>query len=631
MKSVYILVLFFSRRIIRWVGGLKREEPAGSTRLTKRSAVRELSGVVGLIGLCCIAGPLRAQSVSFPDDSRKRGYYDRPYKRYEAEPGKCASDGRFLSPTYVQTELQSEASNAVALQLIDRGSYVQWVNDETAGGMVIRFSLPDSREGKGLKGRLVLFIDDRFVQDISLDSYWAWQYAALAGGQTYPDNLPGADKFARMRFDEIHFRLPADIPAGSTFKLVKTDANAWPYTIDFVELEPVPAPVRFENLPDADKVAYSTADGPLEVFIASHGGRTIYLPEGRYEVSERIRLNAPGTKLIGAGMWYTEIYFSSPSDRADTYSKRGIETDQDRIVLEGFSVNTCNNRRYYVDESGRNGQVGKGLMGSFGAGSTIRNVWIEHFECGAWIDGATELSILHCRFRNQYADGVNLSYGSCRSTVEHCSFRNNGDDDMASWSRGERMCEEITYRYNTAENNWRASSVGFFGGKGHRALSLVVIDPMEAALRVTTDFPGREFSSEGEIIYDDISVYRAGVCQGPLGFYGDFIDGSAAGAIHITSYLRYDLRNVRFSRIDLYDSKGDAIFLDCQNDKLIRDLYLENIRIAGSKGYGIRFGKAAGLVFYGGLVFEKIETGEAISPVPASLQWLSLPATGLPH
>lgn len=631
MRPIHPLLLFFNRCLIGWTGWPKKEKPVRPTRYSIPPDVWVRVGLLGLIGLSCIAGPLRAQSVSFPDDSRKRGYYDRPYKRYEAEPGKCASDGCFLSPTYVQTELQSEASNAVALQLIERGSSVQWVNEEAAAGMVIRFSLPDDREGKGLKGNLALFVDDRFVQDIELDSYWAWQYAALGGGQTYPDNLPGADKFARMRFDEVHFRLPADIPAGSTFKLVKTDANARPYTIDFVELEPVPAPVRFESLPDADKVAYSTADGPLEAFIASHGGRTIYLPEGRYEVSERIRLTAPGTKLIGAGMWYTEIYFSSPSDRADTYAKRGIETDQDRIVLEGFSVNTCNNRRYYVDANGRNGQVGKGLMGSFGSHSTVRNVWIEHFECGAWIDGATDLSILHCRFRNHYADGVNLSYGSRRSTVEHCSFRNNGDDDMASWSRGDRMCEEITYRYNTAENNWRASSVGFFGGKGHRALSLVVIDPMEAALRVTTDFPGREFSSEGEIVYDEISVYRAGVRQGPLGFYGDFIDGSAAGAIHITSYLRYDLRNVRFSRIDLYDSKGDAVFLDCQKDKVIRNLYLEDIRIAGSEGYGIRFGKAAGRVYYGGLVFERIGAGEDISPVPASLEWLPLSAAGSPR
>lgn len=579
---------------------------------------------IACLGGGCLLASLQAQSVSFPDDAKQRGYYDRPYKRYEAEPGKCITDGLFLSPTYIQTELQSEASNTVAVQLTERGSSIQWVNEETAGGVTLRFSLPDDPEGNGRRGRLALFVDDRFVQDILLDSYWAWQYAALSGGQTYPDNLPSTDKFARMRFDEVHVRLSSDIPSGSSFKLVKTEEDSLPYTIDFVELEPVPPAVRFEDLPDTNKIAYSVSAGPLDVFIASHGGQTIYLPEGRYEVFERIRLTAPGTKLIGAGMWYTEIYFSAPSDHADTYMKRGIETDQDGIVLEGFSLTTVNNRRYYVTEDGRNGQVGKGLMGSFGAHSSIRQVWIEHFECGAWIDGAEDLSIRQCRFRNNYADGVNLSYGSRGSVVEHCSFRNNGDDDMASWSRGERMCEEITYRYNTAEHNWRASSVGFFGGKGHRASSLVVIDPMEAALRVTTDFPGQPFSADGEIVYEDISVYRAGARSGPLGFCGDFIDGSGAGAIHITSYLKYDLQNVRFSRIDLYDSKGDAIFLDSRNGKEMRNLSLEDIRIVGCGEYGVRFGDATGEAFYRGLVFEGMEDEKKMTAVPPRLRWLPL-------
>lgn len=158
-------------------------------------------------------------------------------------------------------------------------------------------------------------------------------------------------------------------------------------------------------------------------------------------------------------MWYTEIYFSASSDNKQTYNKRGIEADADNIVLEGLYLNTVNNKRYYNDNS--NYQVGKGLMGSFGANSVIKNVWVEHFECGGWIDGTDRLRVSHCRFRNNYADGINLSFGSRNSFVEYCSFRNNGDDDMASWSRGHKMCEYITYRYCTAENNWRASSVGF--------------------------------------------------------------------------------------------------------------------------------------------------------------------------
>lgn len=581
--------------------------------------------IVLLITILTPIEKVAAQSVVFPDDDKERGYYNRPYKRYEAEPGKCSGNALFLNPTYIQTELQSEASNQMAAQLIEKGSFVQWTNDEAADGLTIRFSLPDGEDGKGTKGTLALYVNNEYIQDIVLDSYWAWQYA-LKKGQTYPDNIPAGNKFARMRFDEMHVRLDRKIPDGGSFKLVKTDDNQIPYTIDFVELEAVPEAVTFESIQDANKVMYLPSEGRLDQFIAKNGGKTIYISAGKYDVEERISISRPNTKVIGAGMWYTEIYFSASSDNKQTYNKRGVEADADNIVLEGLYLNTVNNKRYYNDNS--NYQVGKGLMGSFGANSVIKNVWVEHFECGGWIDGTDRLRVSHCRFRNNYADGINLSFGSRNSYVEYCSFRNNGDDDMASWSRGQRMCEYITYRYCTAENNWRASSVGFFGGKGHKARNLVVIDPMEAGLRVTTDFPGREFSDEDFIVYDNISVYRAGCPKGILGVSGDIINGSASGAIHITSYLQYDLHHVKFSNIDIFNSKDVAIFIGCKNRKKIDQLYLENILIDGTQGDGVYFSRAKGKAFYSNLQFKNVK-GKNIGEISNGFEFSTNIKTGL--
>ena len=84
---------------------------------------------------------LSAQSISFPDDENERGYFDRLYLRYEAEAGKCETNGTFLEPTYDQRELQSEASNQSAVQLIAKNSYVQWTNEKIADGLTIRFSV----------------------------------------------------------------------------------------------------------------------------------------------------------------------------------------------------------------------------------------------------------------------------------------------------------------------------------------------------------------------------------------------------------------------------------------------------------------------------------------------------------
>jgi parallel beta-helix repeat protein len=547
-----------------------------------------------------------AQSVSFPDDEKERGYYTRPYLRYEAEAGKCETNGAIFEPTYVQTELQSEASNQTATQLIAKDSYIQWTNEKAADGLTIRFSLPDNAEGKGTKGKLALYVNDNYIQDITLDSYWAWQYFLGNMSNPYPDNTPDANtKFPRMRFDEKHVKLDNQIPAGAIFKLVKTDDNDSPYTIDFVELESIPAMVTFESIPDENKIEYSPDKGKLGSFISSNGGKTIYIPSGKYDVDTKITISGDNTKLIGAGMWHTEIYFTASSDERSTYSRRGIETQQNNIVVEGLFLNTVNNKRYYDNDSRY--QVGKGLMGSFGSNSVIRNVWAEHFECGAWIDGASNLTVTDCRFRNNYADGINLSYGSKNSVVEYSSFRNNGDDDIATWSRDGRLCENNTFRYCTIENNWRASGLGFFGGKQNTAHNIVIIDPMEAGFRVTCDFDGAAFDTEGYSEFRDISVYKAGTKSGNRGVNGD-LWGNRQGAVHINSTTYYDLQNIKISNINIYDSKDDAVFIG-SGSKSIQNLIMENIHINGAQRYGIFFNNTRGTGQYCNI--EYLNTGAA--------------------
>lgn len=597
-----------------------------------------------------IVSHLGAQYVTFGDDAIERGYYDRPYLRYEAEPGKCETDGTFLDPSYDQRTLQSEASNQSAVQLVAKHSYVQWTNAQVADGFTIRFSLPDSPDGEGTTGKMTVFVNGDSLQTITLDSYWAWQYI-LKSGSKYPDNLPDEEnKFPRMRFDEMHLKLEEKIPANATIRLEKADENDTPYTIDFIELEEVPVPVTFAAVTDENKVLYTPEAGTLPWFISQNGGKTIFIPEGKYEVDNRISVNADGTKIIGAGMWYTEIFFAASSDDRGTYNRRGIESYNSNIRLEGLYLNTINNKRYY--ENNPSYQVGKGLMGSFGSNSFISNLWIEHFECGGWIEGTDNLDIQHCRFRNNYADGMNLAYGSKNATVAHCSYRNNGDDDMASWSRSDRMCINNTYAYSTSENNWRASSLGFFGGEQNTAHHIVIIDPMEAGFRVTCDFPGMPFSDQGYSELHDISVYKGGVASGTVGISGD-LWGNQQGAMHIYSSSQYDLRNISIYNIDLYDSKNDAIFIGSSTYE-IENLVLRDINIDGTGRYGILFYNPRGTGRYCNIQYNNIgasvntttysasfsftENCSSVSvaaPVPESIQLLprngNLYITGIPH
>lgn len=562
---------------------------------------------------------LLAQNVTFQDDNINRGYYSRAYLRYEAEPGRCETTGTTLNSTYDQRTLQSEASNQIATSLTTTGSYVQWVNTTMADGLTIRFSLPDNATGSGTTGTFALYVNNMFVENITVNSYWSWQYI-LKSGSKYPDNTPNSStKFPRMRFDETHVKLATKIPANAVFKLVKVDENNVPYTIDFVELEEVPAPVAFESITDQNKVIYTTSQGDIAYFISQNKGKTIYIPEGRYETQKRIIITlGDNTKIIGAGAWYTQIYFAASSDERGTYSQRGIEAYGNNIFLQGLYLNTVNNKRYFQNNDTY--QVGKGLMGSFGVGSVVRDMWIEHFECGGWLEKAERLLIQNCRFRNNYADGINFSYGTKNSVVEHCSFRNNGDDDIATWSRADGLCENNIFRYCTSENNWRASSLGFFGGKQNKAHNCVIIDPMEAGFRATCDFPGMPFSSDGYNEFYDISVYKGGVASGAIGVSGD-LWGNQQGAIHLFSSSQYDLQNIKIHDIDLYDSKNDAIFIG-SSSKSIKSLVLKNINIHGAGRYGTYFSSTKGNGTYCNISYENIGASTNYNPIPSAFSYI---------
>ncbi|MDR0830786.1 MAG: T9SS type A sorting domain-containing protein [Prevotellaceae bacterium] len=587
-----------------------------------------------------------AQSVVFADDAIQRGYYDRPFLRYEAEAGncvqRCTTNGVILLPTFNQSAVQSEASNQSAVQLVEQGDFVQWTNEQQADGLTIRFSLPDSVQtdtlpyysagtdvwdtvyvthGAGIRGTVALYVNNNFVQNITLDSYWAWQYFSNSN-PNIADNKPGSltntEKFARMRFDEIHIKLAQKIPAGAIFEIRKTDNNLTPYTIDFVELENVPAPVLFSDITDVDKIAYNPAtDGAVNDFISTNRGKTIYIPEGTFESAYSIDITTNGTKIIGAGMWHTELFFNASSDRSNTYNRRGIKLNTANVVIEGLSLNTINNKRYYNNNTSN--QVGKAIFGGTAAvDCVVKNVRAEHFECGAWIDGAENLLVQNCRFANNYADGINLSYGTKNSIVEHCLFRNNGDDDMATWSRSNRECINNTFRYCTAENNWRASSLGFFGGKQNKAHNIVIIDGLEAGLRATCDFAGSPFSADGFCEMHDISVYNGGCASGTRGISGD-LWGSRAGAIHLNSANNYDLKNFLIYKIDLYNSKDNAINISSGN-KYYSEIYLRDINVFSAKNNGVFFNNSKGNIKYCDLTFQNVVNQNIQNP-PSALAW----------
>lgn len=177
-------------------------------------------------------------------------------------------------------------------------------------------------------------------------------------------------------------------------------------------------------------------------------------------------------KIMGAGIWHTNIQFTNPNAASGGISLRVTgQLDFSHIYLNSNLRSRYNQNAVY-----------KGFMDNFGTNSKIHNVWVEHFECGFWVGDyahtpaiiADGLIIENSRVRNNLADGVNFAQGTSNSTVRNSSIRNNGDDGLAVWTsnvNGAPAGVNNTFSYNTIENNWRAAAIAFLEEAAIRLLT----------------------------------------------------------------------------------------------------------------------------------------------------------------
>lgn len=531
---------------------------------------------------------LFAHHLSFAQsDGLPRGAYQLPYTRYEADNATLSGGATIQSsPQFVQTDIASEASDQKYVSLSANNASIEWTLTAAAQGVDLRFTMPDDNTGNGLSGSLGLYVNGTKVRDIVLSSYWAYQYFPAAD----PVQTPGGKTF--MRFDEVHFRLNNALNAGDKIMIKKDNGDGLTYGVDFIELEPVPAalsqPANYLSVADYGAIANDQNDdfAAFNACIAAavSQGKNVYIPAGRFLLSDKLTLNVSNLKIQGAGVWYTEVYFST-----DKQFYGGIYARASNVEISNFSLNTQNNDRLIYNESnprlpGEMYKTYKGFMGTYGTSSRVHDVWVEHFECGFWIAGydapypvdiTTDLQISKCRIRNNYADGVNFCQGTSNSIVEQCSLRNNGDDALAVWPNNAAgvttTCKNDIFRYNTVENNWRAGGAALFGGTGHEIHHSVFKDGVAgSAIRFTNDFGGFTFEYPGDVI----KVY-----ENTINGCGTSYDlwNQKRGAIEF--YAGTGIYNLQFDNNTILRSQRDAIQLYGNN---IHHLVFNNTTIDGT-------------------------------------------------
>ena len=470
-----------------------------------------------------------------------------PYTTHEAE-NATVENGATIQQSTDMESTAVEATNQTFVELPKKDAAVTFNVTEPANALNVRYTIPD-----GASGQLDVQVNGSSVGNLDLSSHSAWQY--LKGDHEYDQAIDGSS--ARFRFDETRLLLKdIHLKSGDKISLVKKKDDNIPYGIDFIELEQAPAPVaQSENsISIVDKGASANDDSDdtaallAAVEEAKASGKSVYIPEGRFNFDKQVNIEADNLKISGAGVWHTQLHFTSDKRYGGGivfgHNSNGIE-------LSNLYMDSNLTSRYNEDAQY------KAISGTLGKDSKIHDIWVQHFEVGMWIGDYDQtgnmkytdgLVVENARIRNNLADGINFAQGTKNSTVKNSNIRGNGDDGLAIWSSisdGTNAAAEENNKFlnNTIESGWRAAGIGIFGGKGHEISGNLIKDVFAGAgIRVNTVFAGHNFDlNDSGIKIHDNTILRSGTTNDLYNLHRGAID---------FQQVRGTIKNV-----DIYDNK----------------------------------------------------------------------------
>src|SRR5947199_221063 len=499
-----------------------------------------------------------------------------PWVEDEAENG--IINGSILGASRVFADFAAESSGRRAVRLDMPGHYGQITAGQPANSIVVRYVIPDAPMGGGMDATLSLYVNGAFRQKLNLTSKYAWSY----GGEASSDNNPGAGG-AHHFFDEAR-ALVGDIPAGATVRLQKdmTDMATY-YVVDLIDLERVPPPLsmpaNFLSIVSCGATPNDgTDDGPAIqscINTARSQGLGVWIPPGTFESNSGV-LGVSDVTIRGAGMWYSTIHGSY-----------GFQCTGDNCRYYDFAV---------LGESlTRQLPLNDGFTSAAGStGSRMENIWVEHTQVGYWAGvyprpGPNGLVITGSRFRNTFADGVNLCEGASNSEVVNSHFRNTGDDGVASWSRSDTpngVNLNNIIHFNTVQSPWRGNCYAIYGGQDNKVEDNVCSDVVTyPGILIAQEFTSFPFAGITSVRRNNL--VRAG---GPMW-------NQQHGALKIWAYDS-SLSGLLISDIDIVSPTYSGLQIDgVQNDsslwKTVTYSSLTSIGITDAGTWGIHMASGA--------------------------------------
>jgi hypothetical protein len=438
-----------------------------------------------------------------------------PWTSYEAEMMKTT--GAVLGPKYDPNTVEIESSGQKCVRLETTRDYVEFTAAADANALVVRYSLPDAREGGGASASLDLYLNGRKVRALALTSKYSWLYG------TYPFSNRPADGKPRNFYDELRVK-GLKIARSDVIRLQRADAEIAYCIVDLVDLENVPAPLPAprDSLSvldfGADQSGAIDATDALRKCVAEAQKRNkiVWVPAGDYKVTGEIQVPSAVT-VQGAGMWHTTFVGDSllygQSARRVRFKLAGRN-----IHLADFSI--VGRLNYRNDNEPNDGIVGAGC-----ADSSVSNVWLEHTKVGIWIYNGVNLVIEGCRFRDLIADGVNLCVGTSGTVVQNCTARGTGDDCFAIWpaasdqgfvGRGPRSGKNAIRRC-TGQLTFLANGAAIYGGASNKIEQCRFVDiGTGCGILISTTFPTSDETRKidnnfsGETLVTNCELVRCG-------------------------------------------------------------------------------------------------------------------------
>lgn len=530
---------------------------------------------------------LATASVGLPPASAQADIGARvPWTTYEAEAAQ--TNGSLLGPDYKGMTAAREASGRRCVRLASTGDHLEFRATNDGQGVVVRYSLPD----KAADATVSLSINGQPPTKLKLTSRLSHLYGP------YPFSNDASLGSPRNFWDEVRVA-GVDIRSGDLVRIeIAEDDTARDVLIDLIDIEPVPAPLAQpagavsitdhgatpnDETEDTDAIRAA-------IDAAKARNKVLYLTPGTFIVRGAIDL--ADVTLQGAGIWHTTLEGVDDYTPADRVSLNGVGSN---VTLADFSIL---GKLDYRNDAEPNDAVG----GSFGTGSVIRNLWIEHTKAGIWVVNSDGLVVENCRFRNLIADGMNLCVGMKNTTVRHCTARGTGDDCFAMWpaTYTKSTFDHGNNRYVncTAQLPFLAQGFSIYGGDSNRVENCLSIDiPYGAGLFASTTFP-TERGFVGVTTFANNRIVRAGDREGAIG----------------TVANKRDLVGIRFTNNDIVDSPNDAVRFMSVFGGALREAGIDGIRIrnAGIAGAGhgiVSADDAVGAVSIRDVVIEGAKSG----------------------